>query len=277
LKRLEEYRHLIESATSDLEARLQTIDEKLEAVITRAATGAEITELQRIKEERLSTQKCLLICAQLSELIDQLQPIPLEGPGVVPETITGNGMQECRVSMEQTTARLERHMQDILDRMMAKSNTTMTQEDTAHLAGLREEWKTARQCRDICSKADQHLKENISIIDNHATGDDTVQILVSNSTKTIHGKNRGYGVQIKQLGGHLSDQSIQKVSADFAAMSIRQSQNEKSNVQENAQAKGHHGNEQRADWQPHYGSGRTLNSQVVLDGTIDQGGGTGGV
>jgi hypothetical protein len=275
LKRLEEYRHLIESATSDLEARLQTIDEKLEAVITRAATDAEITELQRIKEERLSTQKCLSICAQLSELIDQLQPIPLEGPGVVPETIAGDGMQECRDSMEQTTARLERHMQDVLDRMMAKSNTVMTHEDTAHLARLREEWKTARQCRDICSKADQHLKENISIIDNHATGDETVQILVSNSTKTIHGKNRGYGVQIKQLGGHLSDQSIQKVSADFAAMSVRRSQDEKSNVQENAKAKGHDGDERRADWQPHYGSGRTLKPELVPDSTMGQRDGAG--
>lgn len=103
---------------------------------------------------------------------------------------------------------------------MVSSSVTMPQEDTRNLARLREEWTSALKCRDICFQADQHLKENVSVIDNYATGDEAVQFLVSNSQKTIHGKNRGYGDLIKQLGGHLSDQSIQKVSGDFLQMSI---------------------------------------------------------
>ncbi|KAF2622113.1 hypothetical protein BU25DRAFT_326195, partial [Macroventuria anomochaeta] len=219
LERLGDYKNLIKTATNDLEARLETIDEKLQTLVERTASSSATTELQSIKEERSSTQKCLLICAEFSNLIEKLQSssakdLP-QGTDNIPEKITSDGIQECRVSMEQTTARLERHMQDILDRMMSNSSATMTQEDTRYLASLREEWTTARKCRDFCFQADQRLKENISVIDNHATGNEAVQFLVSNSQKTIHGKNRGYGDQIKQLGGHLSDQSIQKVSGDF--------------------------------------------------------------
>jgi hypothetical protein len=151
-------------------------------------------------------------------------------------------------------------MQDILDRMMSKSMTTMAQDDAKYLARLREDWTTARQCRDILSEADHRLKENISVIDNHATGDETVQLLVSNSQKTIHGKNRGYGFQIKQLGGHLSDESIQKVSGDFLQMSLRRSGSTGQPGSGDALFEGPEENERRPNWQPQYGNGRKLQS-----------------
>jgi vacuolar-type H+-ATPase subunit E/Vma4 len=264
LERLEDYKELIETATNDLEARLENIDEKLGTLMARTATSAETTELQSIKDERSSTQKCLLICAQLSELIEQLRPTTTggtsrDGDGI-PEKITSDGIKKCRTSMEETTARLEKHMQDILDRMMSKSMTTMAQDDAKYLARLREDWTTARQCRDILSEADHRLKENISVIDNHATGDETVQLLVSNSQKTIHGKNRGYGFQIKQLGGHLSDESIQKVSGDFLQMSLRRSGSTGQPGSGDALFEGPEENERRPNWQPQYGNGRKLQS-----------------
>lgn len=162
-------------------------------------------------------------------------------------------------------------MQDVLDRILASSKTTaMTQDDSAYLARLREEWDTARQCREILAKADQHVKDNISIIDNHATGDETVQFLVSNSQKTIHGKNRGYGFHIKQLGGHLSDQSIQKLSGDFLQMSMQNSArvvpkpSSSSPVQGDVSSGADDVDNRRTDWQPHYGGGRTLKSRAGL-------------
>ncbi|KAJ6194091.1 hypothetical protein J3E72DRAFT_404487 [Bipolaris maydis] len=186
LERLGDYKDLITTATNDLEARLETIDEKLQSLVERTTSSSATPELQSLKEERSSTQKCLLICAY-------------------------DGIRECRISMEQTTAKLETHMQNILDQIMASLSVTITQEDIRSLAKLREEWTSTH----ICSQAEQNLKENVSVIDNHATGHEAVQFL------TIHGKNRGYGDYIKQLGGHLSDQSIQKVSGDFLQMSIQ--------------------------------------------------------
>jgi hypothetical protein len=261
-ERLEGYKDLIKTATDDLEARLENIDEKLEALMARTATRSESTELQQIKEERSSTQKCLLICAQFSKLIDQLQPTLKHGSSrdahTIPDQITSDSMRECKISMERAAAKLEKHMQDILDRTMSNSGTTMTQEDKNYLASLREEWTTARKLLDICTTADQNLKENISIIDNHATGDDAVQLLVSNSQKTIHGKNRGFGDQIRQLGGHLSDQSIQKVSGDFVQMSIHRSGNRASPARSDPLPEVNDVNEKRKEWRPHYGSGRIL-------------------
>ena len=232
--------------------------------MARAATGIETTELQIIRDERSSTQKCLLICSQLSELIEKLKPTTTGGSSrdgdAIPERITSDGIQKCKTSMEQTTAKLERHMQDILDRLASKTITTMTQDDAEYFARLREEWATARQCKEILSEADQHLKENISVVDNHATGDETVQLLVSNSQKTIHGKNRGYGFQIKQLGGHLSDESIQKVSGDFLQMSLRRPESVSQPGSGGVSVEGHGENGRKLNWQPQYGSGRKLQS-----------------
>ncbi|KAH5597819.1 hypothetical protein HBI45_167730 [Parastagonospora nodorum] len=134
----------------------------------------------------------------------------------------------------------------------------MAQEDADYLGKLKGEWTAARQLQDICTKADRHLKENISVIDNHATGDDAVQFLVSNSQKTIHGKNRGYGDQIRQLGGHLSDQSIQKVSGDFLQMSLHRSENRASPARTDLPRDGSDLNEKGREWRPQYGSGRIL-------------------
>ncbi|KAJ4343096.1 hypothetical protein N0V95_006766 [Ascochyta clinopodiicola] len=269
LERLGEYKDLIKTATNDLEARLETIDEKLQSLLDRTTLSSASTELQSIKDERSSTQKCLVICAQFSKLIDELQlssakDVP-EGSDNVPEKITSDGIEECRISMAQTAARLESHMQETLDRMLSNSSATMTQEDTTYLARLREEWATARKCRDICALADRNLKENISVIDNHATGNKAVQFLVSNSQKTIHGKNRGYGDHIKQLGGHLSDQSIQKVSGDFLQMIIQRPEDRHPLTRIDALSNNNSSNEEATKWRPQYGSGKTLRSCLLPD------------
>jgi hypothetical protein len=146
----------------------------------------------------------------------------------------------------------------------------MTRENTKDLARLREEWETARKCRDICFEADRHLKENISVIDNHATGNEAVQFLVSNSQKTIHGKNRGYGDEIKQIGGHLSDQSIQKVSGDFLQMTIQRSKYRTLSTDGDALSEGKDPGEGRTNWRPEYGGGRALKSQPIANASGDR-------
>jgi hypothetical protein len=255
---------LIETTTNDLEARLETIDEKLEALIARTAVGpeGEASDLQRIKDERSSTKKCLLVCAQFSKLIEQLQPTLAYGtsqdPDAIPEKITSDGIEECRISIEKTTARLEGHMQEILDQMVSSSGTALTQDDASRLARLREEWESTRQCRDICHKMDLHMKNNISVIDNHVTGNDAVQFLVSNSQKTIHGKNHGFGDIIRQVGGHLNDESMQRMSSDFSQMNLRRFEYTASPAKDDSPLKGNDGNEEREVWRPQYGSGRKL-------------------
>jgi hypothetical protein len=81
-------------------------------------SDSDASELRLIKEERLSTEKCLQICANLSDRINQLQltskrsgssPEPID-PDALSERVTNEGLQECKDSPILTTAKLERHM-----------------------------------------------------------------------------------------------------------------------------------------------------------------------
>lgn len=155
---LESHKVLIETATGDLQERLESIDEKLEAIIDRTVTGsaADSMELRLMEEEKLSTQRCLQICHQLSAHINQIQP-PLRrrtiSPGLidsetVPENVINEGLQNCRDNLILTATKLERHMRDIMDQMVAKSrSTTTSKHDAADLARLQEEWETASTLR----------------------------------------------------------------------------------------------------------------------------------
>jgi hypothetical protein len=112
-----------------------------------------------------------------------------------------------------------------IDRLVTKSKTAITsEEDIADLVRLQEEWETTRQSRDICSKAEMHLKGNISTIDNYGTGD-AMQFMVSTDGNIIHGKNRGVGWRTRQVGGHLSDLSVQQLSRDMTSIYFQHNEN----------------------------------------------------
>lgn len=86
-------------------------------------------KLQRIKEDRMSTQKSLQLCAQLSQLIGQIQlaskdsnsPSGRTSPASVAERLTVEGMQECKNSLATNIQKLESHMKGLIDQLVAKS------------------------------------------------------------------------------------------------------------------------------------------------------------
>jgi hypothetical protein len=274
---LESYKDLIKTATADLEDHLQRIDEKLESLFEHSATrsGSDTTEVRLIKEERMSTQKCLQICEQLSEHINQIQltsrrsdssPGEMD-PDAVPERLTLEGLQECKDSISRTVTKLEGYMKELVDRLVAKSKTaTSSEEDLADLARLQEEWETARQSRDIFSKAEMHLKADISIIDNYATGD-AVQFMVSTNGKTIHGKNRGLGWRTRQVGGHLSDASLQQLSRDMSSNSFQNTtETEDRSSRSNTVSVPDDGVENKpGEFRDRYGRGFKLTSKTTAD------------
>lgn len=239
-----------------------------------AESSPDPTELNLIKEERLSTQKCLQICAQLSEHISQIQltaklsasALELGDLDAVPERVTNEGLQECKNSLALTAAKLERHMKDLIDRLVTTSQTTTTSKDeVTDLARLRDEWETTRQCMDICSKADNHLKENVSVIDNFATGD-AVQFMVSTNGKILHGKNRGTGWKTRQVGGYLSDAAVMHLSRDISGISHRNVEKEVVSTRgdgPNAAAE----NGKAPDFGERWGRGFTLVSRPTWEGT----------
>ena len=230
-EKLASYKALIETATDDLQDHLGTIDEKLEAILQRSVSDSnpDSKELRLMKEERLSTQRCLQICDQLSEHINQIKIPPTRSsvsPGAIdarsiPEQAINEGLQNCRNSLIFTTAKLEKYMKDITDRMVARSKTgMMSEDDVADLARLQEEWETARQGVIFCSQAEDYLKENVSVIENDATGD-AIQLMVSTTGKPVHGKNKGYGWRTRQVGGLFNaDETVVQLSRDMARVNI---------------------------------------------------------
>jgi Fungal N-terminal domain of STAND proteins len=253
------------------------MDEKLETIFEHTVTGSDSdsAELQSIKEERMSTQKCLQICAQLSDHIDQIQ-LSIEqsdsssermDPDTLSERLTVNGLQECKTSLAITAAKLDRHMKDIVDRLVTKSKgATSSEEDLADLVRLRDQWDAARQCIDICSKADIHLKENVTAIENYGTGD-AIQFMVSTDGQILHGKNRGLGWRTRQVGGHLSDETVQMISRDFSNIDIHNTNSEKPHPQGNPQSVSDDGTEHKpeSEFRERYGQGFKLSPKATAD------------
>jgi hypothetical protein len=229
-------------------------------------SSSDSSELNLMKEERLSTEKCLQICASLSDHIDQLQ-LNTKGDSKAsgslvsddsPESITNGGLQECKESLVATSAKLEGHMRNLMDRMIKKSQSSMTSsDDLVDLSRLRDEWETTRQCIDICSKADTQLK--VTTVDNYATGD-SVQFMVSSNGQVFHGKNRGLGWRNRQVGGHLSDESIQQLSRDMTNVNFRGTANKEMLSDDNSTPTVGRENK-TTEYSERYGRGFMLTSQ----------------
>ena len=226
---------LLNTAKADLQDHLERMDEKLELILSQNTAGSEldVSEVRQIKEERLSTEKCLQICAQLSEHINQFQITAKHGDSTgaagdsssIPEKITNEGLQECKESIARMTQQLASHEKQLFDRLMSKLDiTSASQENAADIARWREELMSTRKSMDILSTASSHLEKNITIIENHATGD-AVQIMVSANGKTLHGTNRGLGWRARQIGGYLDNETVRQISRDMVTISIQNTDN----------------------------------------------------
>lgn len=264
---LESYKNLVQVANDDLRAHLEDVNEKLEMLLATAATrgtdpGGPDTEA--LREERLSTQQCLTICDQLSRQIDDIQLATRRrggsdtnrGPDSMPEILINEGLQACKETLDSTVEKLEEHEKDVYQRLMKKLNSAISSEgDRADIAGLRDEWESARQSLSICSEANHRLKQSISVIKNYATGDAT-QFMVSTNGKTLHGENRGLGWRTRQVGGYLSDETVRQVSRDMITPVIMDGEQARSRNRTDTDAGS--GAENETEFGSRYGRGFTL-------------------
>ncbi|KAK6844043.1 hypothetical protein PG987_004903 [Apiospora arundinis] len=221
IEKLEGYRNLIKATTDDLQDHLHSIDGKLDTIASQTVTESDLdtAEVQLMKKERLSTQQCLAVCSQLSDHIDRIQLEPPANQISSSGKITSDSLQQCKDTLRRTVRMLEKNMLSAVDECMAKSSMAGDPSQAARdYTRLREEWTTVRHCIDHCSMMDDALKENISNIENYATGDDAIQYMVSTDGSTLHGKNRGFGFRPKQVGGHLSDVSLQHISTEITRL-----------------------------------------------------------
>ncbi|RYO78680.1 hypothetical protein DL764_010097 [Monosporascus ibericus] len=140
-------------------------------------------------------------------------------------------------SIATSTIDLEAYLEDILQKLEALSprvtgglnpdatvrRYAASAEDQASFNKLQNEAKTLRRCLAFCSDVDAYVEAQISNIENHAEGHDTIQFMVSTDGRPINGKNHGIGKRQKQAGGHFGDTSLQQVSQDFKSIALYQS------------------------------------------------------
>jgi hypothetical protein len=227
---LESYKELVEVATTELKDKMEGIDAKLADLLEQSAAKSEAAsaEQQLIKQEQLSTERCLQICDQLSKHIDQIQ-IELKNTGLGSETTDADvpseaiidvGLQECKEGLILTTAKLEKHMQDLMNLLINKAKTAMDADDAADLLRVRDEWEITRRGVQMCSQAEQYIRQNVSDIENYGTGD-ALQFMVSTEGKTLRGRNRGLGWRTRQVGGYTNDESLQQLSRDLTSPGLK--------------------------------------------------------
>ncbi|RYC79881.1 hypothetical protein BFJ63_vAg17239 [Fusarium oxysporum f. sp. narcissi] len=226
-------RELIETTTIDLEAHLADVKQKLDALACRAVASPEPDKatVEYIENERLSTEKGLQLCLELSQHIDQIQlqyaKEEARTPGLLSPHPTSNmlvseGLGGCKEYIGFALERLRRHRQKVSERIDAGSPTAVSSDDKLLLDNLNVEADALRHSLNLCSNIDAFLEEKISNIENHAEGDDTIQFMVSTDGKPLNGKNHGVGSRLKQAGGHFKEQSLQQISQDFTTISLHQ-------------------------------------------------------
>ncbi|KAL3468786.1 hypothetical protein BJX99DRAFT_242696 [Aspergillus californicus] len=100
---VESFKELIQTAQDDLETILKSIDDRLNALSGYTVTNSneDVLELQHIREEQLSAQNSLQVCAQISDYIEQpgLTFLPTDthldsGYGSLPDTLIATNAGE---------------------------------------------------------------------------------------------------------------------------------------------------------------------------------------
>lgn len=139
---LGEYKEMIREIRLDLEERLHDVDQRLQHLSSQEtwASRENVTERQRVQEERDSTQQCLEICIQASAYLDGLQPTAVTdvstptdsndsststAKGISSRFITANTFKDCKEKLLDTVSKLEKKLSDIKDLQSDNSQITV--------------------------------------------------------------------------------------------------------------------------------------------------------
>ncbi|KAH6661716.1 hypothetical protein B0J14DRAFT_526010, partial [Halenospora varia] len=189
---LKEYKDLVTNATVDLEEHLREINDRLQSFAPQGPTlSIESTvKQQEIQEEKDSIKQCLAICAQASMQADK------DRINIFEDISTADDDHVVIVST-------------IGDLISARRVT----------AGARsQQW-----LRQIPDATLQQLSHNLG----HMAAEEPVeqQSEASDHLEGRYGTNRGLGWRPRQVGGHISDLSLQQVLREMSSIHLEHGNN----------------------------------------------------
>lgn len=211
---------------------MESIDRRLNDLDTENPTESEIhtEEIRLTMAVRMSLETCLQVCIHFSSRIDDTPHNAKDkktSSGCLPGQANHVGLREDIKSLLDASTKLESHMKALMDRVLSKFKEADTsRQDIEDMVRLQEEWETIRKCMHICIRAENDPNDNISTIHNHAAGD-AIQFIVSTNGNTIKGENRATGWRTRQVGGHISDTSLQQLAKHMARINVSEVDDEK--------------------------------------------------
>lgn len=121
--------------------------------------------------------------------------------------------------MATSLAHYERELFDRLGDKMGAVGSPWSRETAAEVARLRDEWESTCRSMEVLRKAGRRLEDTVSKIENRAKGN-AIQVMVSTEGKPIHGINQGDGNWTRQVGGLMSDATVQNIMRSLVSITV---------------------------------------------------------
>lgn len=225
---LDDYKRMIEEATSDLQDHLQLINERMQSLIQNTASMPSIgpPEVEEIIEEKRSIQQCLAICTQVSQLLETYQirrmtyqahseSVPHQISTFRAETATNDLLMGFKDKLSSNAADLQVRLRELEDRLGKLSKESNDQQDSSLLQAMKEERDSITKCLEICTDAsDLTATVRTNVYEDVTSADNTHQLIVSTIGDLISARHIMTGSNSVQWLGQMSDETIRKLSDD---------------------------------------------------------------
>ncbi|KAL2827135.1 hypothetical protein BDW59DRAFT_57913 [Aspergillus cavernicola] len=229
---LQDYKDMIQNTTSDLQERLNEIEENLNTSrsLVKLNTAINHEELQQIEEEKQSTKHCLQICKQVSGYIEQYQSecqnitgeassspydntIHTNSKFSLSRQIAQGSLISSLQNMTAASARLQQHLNQLEANLQSSKDPTVSNQATYELQKIKEEKETIAQCLNICADASS-LSESarVNVFEDVTSLDDSQQVLVSTIGDLLNARRITTGMRSFQVLGQISDDTLQHLS-----------------------------------------------------------------
>ena len=128
---------------------------------------------------------------------------------------TADTIKACKEKLSVTSTQLEKHLQDLNNRLQKFSSPSPTQSKEAadEQDRMKEEMESIKQCLVICSQAVKQA-ERTNDYEDISMADDGQQVVVSTIGDLISAKRITAGNRSFQWLGQMSDESLQQLSRD---------------------------------------------------------------
>ncbi|OJJ52003.1 hypothetical protein ASPSYDRAFT_165353 [Aspergillus sydowii CBS 593.65] len=223
---LHEYKDMISNTTSDLQDRLEDIEDKLKSL----SSQEKATVLEQMEEERKSTEHCISICAQVSEYIQQSQT-RLKEPGGQMATasrestvVTGSeqtiakrmadaSLHDCLQKITLTSSQLQEHLVRLKNSVGTQETQKNSNAVVHDVQQIIEEKKGIKQCLEICAEASSRTEvPRVNVFEDVTSLDDSQQMLISTVGDLLNAKKISTGRRSLQILGQVSSDSLYQLS-----------------------------------------------------------------